>query len=258
MDLKLTGRTALVTGASKGIGLGIAKWLAAEGVNVCLVSRSANALDAGATEIRRTANVAVKTLAADLSKPADRQKVVDAFPDIDILVNNAGAIPGGAIDDVDDATWREAWDLKVFGYINLTRAYVAKMKSRKSGVILNIVGLGGEKLDYNYIAGSAGNASLIAFTRALGGTSPEFGVRVLGINPGPVMTDRIVMLNKTRAKKLLGDENRYREMFAKMPFGRAATVDEIAAMAVFLVSDLSSYTSGTMVTIDGGLAHRGS
>jgi NAD(P)-dependent dehydrogenase (short-subunit alcohol dehydrogenase family) len=257
MDLKLTGRTALVTGASKGIGLGIAKWLAAEGVNVCLVSRSADTLDAGAAEIRRTANVAVKTLAADLSKPADRQKVVDAFPDIDILINNAGAIPGGAIDDVDDATWREAWDLKVFGYINLTRAYVAKMKSRKSGVILNIVGLAGEKLDYNYIAGSAGNASLIAFTRALGGTSPEFGVRVLGINPGPVMTDRIVMLNKTRANKLLGDENRYREMFAKMPFGRAATVDEIAAMAVFLVSDLSSYTSGTMVTIDGGLAHRG-
>jgi NAD(P)-dependent dehydrogenase (short-subunit alcohol dehydrogenase family) len=258
MDLKLTGRTALVTGASKGIGLGIAKWLAAEGVNVCLVSRSADALDAGAAEIRRIANVAVKTLAADLSKPADRQKVVDAFPDIDILVNNAGAIPGGAIDDVDDATWRDAWDLKVFGYINLTRAYFAKMKSRKSGVILNIVGLGGEKLDYNYIAGSAGNASLIAFTRALGGTSPEFGVRVLGINPGPVMTDRIVTLNKTRAKKLLGDENRYREMFAKMPFGRAATVDEIAAMAAFLVSDLSSYTSGTMVTIDGGLAHRAS
>jgi enoyl-[acyl-carrier-protein] reductase (NADH) len=72
------------------------------------------------------------------------------------------------------------------------------------------------------------------------------------------MTDRIITLNKTRAKKLLGDENRYREMFAKMPFGRAATVDEIAAMAVFLVSDLSSYTSGTMVTIDGGLAHRAS
>ena len=256
MDLKLNGRTALVTGASKGIGLGIAKWLAAEGVNVCLVSRTAAALETAAAEIRRTANVAVKTLAADLSKPADRQKAVDTFPDVDILINNAGAIPGGAIEDIDDATWRQAWDLKVFGYINLTRAYFAKMKARKSGVILNIVGMAGEKLDFNYVAGSAGNASLIAFTRALGGTSPEFGIRVVGINPGPVMTDRIITLNKTRAQKLLGDESRYREMFAKMPFGRPATVDEIAAMAVFLVSDLSSYTSGTMVNIDGGIAHR--
>jgi hypothetical protein len=256
MDLKLNGRTALITGASKGIGLGIAKWLAAEGVNVCLVSRSAEALEAGTAEIRRSANVAVKTLAVDISKSADQQKVVDTFPDVDILVNNAGAIPGGSLDMIDEATWRTAWDLKVFGYINLTRAYFARMKARKAGVILNIVGMGGEKFDFGYIAGAAGNASLIAFTKAMGGSSPQFGVRVLGINPGPVLTGRIETLNRTKAKTQFGDESRWREFFDKMPFGRPATVDEIAAMAAFLVSDLSSYTSGTMVNIDGGMAHR--
>ena len=256
MDLKLKGRKALVTGGSKGIGLAIGKWLAAEGVEVALVARSADRLETEAAALRKLSNAGVKTLAADLAQAGDRDKVVAAFPDIDILVNNAGAIPGGSLEDVDDPTWRAAWDLKVFGYINLTRAYLTRMKAKKRGVIINIIGLGGEKLDYNYIAGSMGNASLMAFTRALGGTSPEFGVRVLGINPGPVLTERIEFLNRQKAKKLLGDENRWREYFAKMPFGRPANPDEIAATAVFLASDLASYTSGTIVTIDGGLAHR--
>jgi len=256
VDLKLKGRRALVTGGSKGIGLAIGKWFAGEGVEVALVSRSADRLESEAAGLRKLSNAGVHTLAADLAQPGDRDKVAAAFPDIDILVNNAGAIPGGALDDVDDPTWRQAWDLKVFGYINLTRAYFARMKAKKRGVIINIIGLGGEKLDYNYIAGSMGNASLMAFTRALGGTSPEFGVRVVGINPGPVLTERIEFLNRQKAKKLLGDENRWREYFAKMPFGRPANVDEIAATVVFLASDLASYTSGTIVTIDGGLAHR--
>jgi len=256
VDLKLKGRRALVTGGSKGIGLAIGKWFAGEGVEVALVSRSADRLESEAAGLRKLSNAGVHTLAADLAQPGDRDKVAAAFPDIDILVNNAGAIPGGALDDVDDPTWRHAWDLKVFGYINLTRAYFARMKAKKRGVIINIIGLGGEKLDYNYIAGSMGNASLMAFTRALGGTSPEFGVRVVGINPGPVLTERIEFLNRQKAKKLLGDENRWREYFAKMPFGRPANVDEIAATVVFLASDLASYTSGTIVTIDGGLAHR--
>lgn len=256
MDLKLAGRTALVTGASKGIGLAIAKWFAAEGTNVCLVARSAATLEREAAALRAAAPVTVRTLAADLADAASRETVAAAFPDIDILVNNAGAIPGGSIEDVDDATWRTSWDLKVFGYINLTRAYFARMKARQRGVIINIIGLGGEKLDFNYIAGGMANASLMAFSRALGGTSPGFGVRVLGVNPGPVLTERIEFLNRQRAAKMLGDENRWRENFAKMPFGRPATPDEIAATVVFLASDLSSYTSGSIVTIDGGLAHR--
>jgi len=257
MDLQLAGRTALVTGSSKGIGLAVGQWFAREGVNVCLVARSADRLEQEAAAIGKATGVTARTLAADLSDAAARERVVKTFPDIDILVNNAGAIPGGSLHDVDEPAWRAAWDLKVYGYVGLTRLYLQKMKARRRGVIINIIGVGGEKLDALYIAGAVGNAGLMAFTRAIGGNSPEFGVRVVGVNPGPVLTDRIETLNRKRAATLYGDESRWRESFAKMPFGRPASCDEIAASVVFLASDLSSYTSGTIVTIDGGLTYRG-
>ncbi len=257
MDLRLSGRTALVTGSSKGIGLSVAQWLAREGVHVCLVARSADRLEKEAEAIRKESGVIARTLAADLSDAAARERVANTFPDIDILVNNAGAIPGGSIEDVDERAWRVGWDLKVYGYIGLTRLYLRTMKERRRGVIINVIGAAGEKLDFGYIAGAAGNAGLMAFTRAIGGTSPEFGVRVIGVNPGPVLTDRAETLGRKRAATLYGDENRWRETFAKMPFGRPATCDEISATVVFLASDLCSYTSGTIVTIDGGLSHRG-
>jgi 3-oxoacyl-[acyl-carrier protein] reductase len=257
MDLKLSGRIALITGSSKGIGLSVAQWFAREGVHVCLVARSSQKLEREADEIAKATGVTVHTLAADLADAAARERVVETFPDVDILVNNAGAIPGGSIHDVDEPAWRAGWDLKVYGYIGLTRLYLKKMQERHRGVIINIIGVGGEKLDSMYIAGAVGNAGLIALTRALGGASPEFGVRVVGVNPGPVLTDRIEVLGRKRAATLHGDESRWRESFAKMPFGRPATCDEIAATVIFLASDLSSYTSGTIVTVDGGLTHRG-
>ncbi len=256
MDLKLAGRSALVTGSSKGIGLAVAQWLAREGVHVGLVARSAERLEQEAAALRKATKATVRTLAADLSDPAARQRVAETFPDVDILINNAGAIPGGTIEEVDEAAWRTGWELKVFGYIGLTRLYLQKMKERRRGVIVNIIGVGGERLDYAYIVGAAGNAGLMGFTRAIGGTSPDFGVRVIGVNPGPVMTDRVEVLGRKRAARLYGDENRWREGFAHMPFGRPASTDEIAAMVVFLASDLSGYTSGTIITIDGGLTHR--
>lgn len=257
MDLKLTGRSVMITGASKGIGLGIGKWFASEGVNLCLVARSGDLLAKEAEAIRKSAQVNVQTLSADLSDPAARRKVFETFPDVDIVVNNAGAIPGGSIEDVDEKAWRSGWDLKVYAHVDFTRMYLAKMKARRRGVIINIIGAGGEKLTYGYIAGSAGNASLMAFTRAIGGTSPDFGVRVLGVNPGPVATERVEYLARQRAAKA-GDESRWQDSYKGMPFGRPASVDEIAAAVVFLASDLSSYTSGTIISIDGGLVHKGS
>jgi 3-oxoacyl-[acyl-carrier protein] reductase len=257
MDLKLTGRTALITGSSKGIGLAVAQWFAREGANVCLVARSGDQLEKEGAAIGKATGVTVRTMAADLSDAAARERVFTAFPDIDILVNNAGAIPGGSIQDVDEAAWRAGWDLKVYGYVGLTRHYLRMMQDRRRGVIVNIIGLGGERLDATYIAGAMGNAGLMAFTRAIGGRSIDHGVRVLGLNPGPVLTDRVEVLGRKRAKAQYGDESRWKESFAKMPYGRPASTDEIAATVVFLASDLSSYTSGTIVTIDGGLAHRG-
>jgi NAD(P)-dependent dehydrogenase (short-subunit alcohol dehydrogenase family) len=257
MDLKLAGRTALITGGSKGIGLATAQWFAAEGVDVCLVARSADDLQKAADGIRQASSVTVETMAGDLSDPPMRAAVTERFSDIDILINNAGAVPGGPFDKIDEATWRAAWDLKMFGYIDMARRYFERMKTRQRGVIINIIGIGGERLDFNYIAGSTGNAGLMAFTRALGGRSPDFGIRVLGVNPGPVATERMEWLGRQRAAREFGDPERWREKFAHMPWGRPATCDEIAASVVFLASDLSSYTSGTILTIDGGLVHRG-
>jgi NAD(P)-dependent dehydrogenase (short-subunit alcohol dehydrogenase family) len=256
MDLKLAGSTVLVTGASKGIGLAIAQWFAREGCNLRLAARSKDLLEREAASIRSASAVNVKIFALDLSDESGRQRLMEACPEADILINNAGDIPAGSIDDVDDAAWRAGWDLKVFGYISLTRFYLSKMKARRRGVIINIIGTAGERPMPVYLAGSMGNASLMSFTIALGAVSPEHGVRVLGVNPGPVLTDRVVKISRKRAEQQLGDAERYTELLKKNPFGRPATVDEIAASVVFLASDLSSYTSGTIVTIDGGFSRR--
>ena len=258
MELGLRGRKALITGASKGIGLACAEALAEEGCDVILVSRNAADLAQAAEGIRARSNVNVTLHAADLSESAAVDELAANFPEIDILVNNAGAIPGGSLDAVDEVRWRSAWDLKVFGYINLTRQYLARMRQRRSGVIVNILGLAGEKPDAAYIAGSAGNASLMAFTRALGGASPNDNIRIVGINPGPVLTERLETLLRNKARTLHGSDEDWQEFLSPLPFGRAARVEEVAAMAAFLASDRASYISGTIVTIDGGAANRGS
>jgi 3-oxoacyl-[acyl-carrier protein] reductase len=255
MDLHLAGRTVLITGGSKGIGLGCAKRFAAEGCNIVLAARSKGLLEEAAHAIRLEAQVDVKTMACDLADQSARDKLVAAFPDIDVLVNNAGAIPGGNIFHVDDEAWRAGWELKVFGYVNLSRAYFKRMTDRKRGVIVNICGQGGETMSFGYVCGAAGNASLMAFTKSLGGQSPDWNVRVVAVNPGPVETDRVVYLAKQRAAAA-GDESKWRESFARMPYGRPATTDEVAPMVVFLASDLANYISGTVVTIDGGLMYR--
>ena len=118
-------------------------------------------------------------------------------------------------------------------------------------LIVNIIGAAGERFNYDYITGSTGNAALMAFTKSLGGRSLHYGVRIVGINPGPVETDRHIYLMKNQARNELGDENRYGELMKEFPLGRAARPREIADMTVFLASDRSGYTSGVIVTIDG-------
>ena len=257
MDLKLRGRTALITGASKGIGRAIAEVLAEEGCNLILVARTAADLERARQDIAARHNVRVVTQAADLAAVAAVEQLVAAHSDIDILVNNAGAIPGGRISEVDDKRWRAAWDLKVFGYINMTRAFYEAMKKRNGGVIINILGVAGERLEPSYIAGSTGNAGLIAFTKAMGAASSADNIRIVGVNPGPIETERLEGLMRKRALDQWGDAERWRELHKPLPFGRAGKPEEVAHMVAFLASDLASYISGTVVTIDGGLASRG-
>ena len=252
MEFGLRGRKALITGASRGIGRACAEVLASEGCDVVIVSRTQADLDAAKDKILGQSNVSVRTYAMDLSDSKNVDKLAAECPDIDILINNAGAIPRGTIAEIDEARWREAWDLKVFGYINMTRRFYALMAARKKGVIINIIGAAGDAVQSSYACGSTGNASLMAFSRALGGTAPNDGLRVVGLNPGPVETDRMVTRLRREATAKFGNPERWRELTGHMAFGRAATATEIGNMAAFLASDLSGYTTGTVVTVDGG------
>lgn len=256
MDLELKGKKVLITGASQGIGEGLAHAFAAEGCSLHLVARSADKLDALAQAIRAEHDVAVAVQALDLTEPGAIDRLVGVCGVVDVLVNNAGAIPGGDLWEVDAERWRAGWELKVFGYIDLTRAMYRLMKANGSGVILNNIGNGGEVFDFNYIAGSTGNASLMAFTRALGGRSLDDNIRVVGVNPGPVATARIEGLLRKRAKALHGDEEGYLQLARAYPLGRPAHVAEVASLFVFLASPRSGYTSGAIFTVDGGIASR--
>ncbi|MBB6122980.1 SDR family oxidoreductase [Sphingobium subterraneum] len=256
MDLGIAGQKVLITGASQGIGAGLAQVFAEEGCAVYLVARSADKLDAVASELRSALGAQVETLAIDLTAPDAVGRVVAFAGTPDILVNNAGAIPGGNLWHVDEAQWRAGWELKVFGYINMTRAFYPLMQERGSGVILNNIGNGGENFDFDYVCGTTGNAALMAFTRAIGGRSMDHGIRVLGVNPGPVATDRIFKVLRTRAIERFGTEDAADELTAGYPAGRIASVRETADMFAFLASPRSAYTSGTIITIDGGITSR--
>jgi len=257
MELNLRGRTALITGASKGIGLASALALAEEGCDLILVSRTEADLQAARERIVGRANVAVQVRALDLAQAASVDQLAALHPDVEILVNNAGAIPAGNLAEITEPVWRQAWDLKVFGYINMCRAFYAAMKQRRRGVIINVLGSAGERLDAGYIAGSTGNAGLMAFTKALGATAPDDNIRVVGINPGATATERLITMMRKRAQDRYGDPEQWRKLVEPLPFGRVATPEEIASMVAFLASDRSAYTTGTIVTIDGGVANKG-
>ena len=256
MDLGLSGKHVLITGGSKGIGASLAHAFAAEGANVVITSRDKAMLEQTAGEVARKHNAKVLAFQADLSKGPERERIHQAFPNVDILVNNAGAIPAGGLLNMTMETWIEAWQLKVFGYIHMSQLYYGRMKPRKDGIILNILGMAGRALTPEYICGSTGNAGLIAFTSALGVEAADHNVRVFGINPAATRTDRIMTMSKTRAKNRFGDENRWAETLGSMPFGRMKEPEEVAALSVMLCSNKVHYLAGTVIDMDGGGRYR--
>jgi NAD(P)-dependent dehydrogenase (short-subunit alcohol dehydrogenase family) len=258
LDLRLNGQSVLITGASKGIGLAAARAFAAEGCNLHLAARSGDALAHARDEIAAEHGVLVEIYPMDLGKSENIAELGRRCAGVDILLNNAGEIPSGPIEALAEEDWRRGYELKLFGYILLTKELYKSMKARRSGVIINDIGNSGENWDANYIAGSTANAALMAFTKALGGQSLDFGVRVVGVNPGPVETERMVKINKRRAIDWYGDESRWTELRDKYPGGRPASAEEVADLMVYLASPRSGYITGTIVTIDGGIAARGS
>lgn len=258
MDLGLRGKSALITGASKGIGRAVAEVLAQEGCDVILAARDAASLEATAADIRAKANVRVTTRPADLSKPADQDALAQEFAAVDILINNAGSNPPGEIDEISDEVWRNSWNLKMFGYISMTRHFYRHMKSRRDGVIVNVIGNSGERMQSSYILGSTGNVGLMGLTRALGARSPDFNVRVVAVNPGLIATDRAYMMLKSYSQTAYGTPDRWQDSLRRMdlPFGRMGEVREVADTVAFLASPRASYISGTVVTVDAGAANR--
>ena len=254
MDLHLAGKTALVTGASKGIGLAAAQQLAAEGCHLHLASRTEADLQKAADSIRASHQVNVTIHAIDIAQKGNSEKLAAACQDIDILVNNAGAIPPGDIWTVDEDRWRDAWNLKMFGYINLTRAIYPMLKAKGGGVIVNVMGMAGFSPNFAYVAGSTANAGLMHFTRSLGGRSVDDGIRVVGLNPGLVATERMITMCKGWAKDQLGDEDRWEEMVQKNP--PPGKPEEIADLIAYLASDRASHVTGTVINIDGGASSR--
>jgi NAD(P)-dependent dehydrogenase (short-subunit alcohol dehydrogenase family) len=256
MDLQLTGKKVLITGASQGIGEGLAHAFAEEGCPLHLTARSADKLEALKTELTSSYGVAVTMTAIDMTLDGAPERIVDEAGDIDVLINNAGVIPSGTLFDVGAQKWREGWALKGFGYADMIRLVYPRMKSRRGGVIINNIGNGGEVCDPQYVAGAAGNASLMAMTRALGGSSLDDNIRVIGVNPGPVDTTRIYNMLRKFAANTLGDESRYQELLKKYPLQRPAKIHEVTDLFLFLASFRSGYTSGAIFTVDGGIASR--
>lgn len=255
MDLGLNGQRAVVTGASKGIGLGCAVALAREGCNVHLAARTATALEGARSQVLAVApTAAVEVHAVDLSTTEGQQQLLADAGTPDIWVNNAGAIPGGDIATVDEATWRAAWELKVFGYINLCRALYPAMCERGSGVILNIIGAAADRPQPGYIAGAVGNSGLVGLSKALGSHSLQQGVRVFAINPGLIVTDRMSDLLRQSAEDQWGDAERWEELIPTDP--APGSVEQVADVATFLVSPRASHVSGVVLTVDGGAAAR--
>lgn len=258
LDLRLENRTVLITGASKGIGLAAAHAFALEGCHLELAARNESALAQARDAIQQAHGVRVRTHAVDMGDHDRLRQLASDCAEVDILVNNAGEIPSGPIESIDESLWKRSYDVKLFGYMFLAKHLYARMKARGHGVILNDIGNSGENWDANYIAGSTANAALMAFTKALGGVSLDYGVRVLGVNPGPVETERMVKINKRRALDLHGDESRWESLREHYPGGRPATPQEVADLMVFLCSPRAAYITGTIVTIDGGIAAKGS
>ena len=240
MDLGLKGKSVLVTGGSKGIGFACAKAFAAEGCRLHLAARDAERL----AQAARSLGGDVRTHAVDLRDGAALRRLAAECGEVDILINNAGDIPGGTLDTVDEAKWRHAWELKVFGFINLTRELYARMKARGSGVIINVIGMAGESHPYEYICGAAANAGLAAFTKAMGKGSREHGVRVVGVHPPATRTDRIVTLMKASAKAKWGDESRYEELV-----GSVIEPEQVGDTVCFLASPRAGQLSGVVLNM---------
>lgn len=257
MDLKLTGKTALVTGGSEGIGKGIALALAREGVDVAICARRKRPLDAAASEIAKETGRKILAIPADLTKDDDAKNFVAQgsarLGRVDIMINNAGSAPGGVIEHLSEADWAQALQLKFMGYVRCLRYVLPIMLNQGGGRVINLIGNDGVKPSYWEIAPGAANAAGQNLTLSLAGQYGKHNISFCAVNPGPVRTERWVGLVKAMSRDMkLSYEQADRLAPGSIPMGRIAEVDEVANLVVMLASPLMHMVNGTMIEIDGG------
>jgi 3-oxoacyl-[acyl-carrier protein] reductase len=256
MELELDGKVAIVTGGSKGIGRATALGFINEGASVLVCARGQQALDETIAAAGHGARERLDALAADLTDPTAIKRVVarcvDRFGRVDILVNNAGSARPGEFLTLTDAAWLEDWTLKFFGYVRMAREVLPHMQRGRSGVIVNVIGAAALNPRASYTIGGAANAALNHFTKALADESAQFGVRVVGINPGPILTERLLKMRGGLAPGTATqtDDEALRRM---TPLGRVGKSEEVADLVMFLASARAAFIHGANITIDGGL-----
>ena len=257
MDLGLTGKVALVSGGSAGIGKEIARVLAEEGCSIAICARRQGPLDEAAQEIRGNTGREILALPADLTKPQDAQDFIDGaarhFGRIDILVNNAGSAPGGVIETLSEEDWAQALQLKFMGYVRCTRHVIPHMRRQGGGRIVNLIGNDGIKHSYWEIAPGAANAAGQNLTMSLAGQYAREGITFVAVNPGPVRTERWDGLVRAMSRDMKISYDEANQLApASIPLGRIAETREVANLVAMLASPLTHFVNGTQIEIDGG------
>jgi 3-oxoacyl-[acyl-carrier protein] reductase len=255
MDLGLKGKTALVTGASEGIGSAVARKLAEEGVRVAICARTESTLKDTAAAITRVTGVDVVPIPADLRTLAGCRGVVEqaaeALGGLDILVNNAGASAFGPFVDLPDDAFVDAINGKLLGYIRCAKAAIPHMQRRGGGVIINITGTTQQAIPL-HTPGSACNAALRMFSKELSMELGPLNIRVNSLAPGRIQTVRADrLLEATAAAQGTTPEIVLGQLVKTIPSGRVGATDDIADAVCFLVSERASYINGAALVVDG-------
>ena len=252
-DLELTGRVAIITGGSDGLGRATALRLAAEGCHVVICARRRDHLEAAAAELTKESGGTVIAQPADVSVPADIEALVAATVErlggVDILVNNAGASAASALEDLDDAAWQADIELKLMAAVRLCRATVPLMRERGGGAIVNATIWGGKAPSARSLPTSVTRAAGINLTKSL---ANEFAADQIRVN-----TICIGLIKSAQWDRRAGDgpvDEVYAQMAARVPLGRVGEAAEYADLVAFLVSERARYITGTVVNLDGGMS----
>ncbi len=252
MDLRLSNKIAIVTGASRGIGQAIAEILSAEGMKVVLVARSNAELESVAHSLPNESLVQ----AIDLREPDSANQIlaatIEKFGKLDLLVNNAGATKRGDFLMLTDQEWMDGFALKFYGAMRLSRAAWSHLQAGQ-GTIINIIGIGGKTGSAEFTIGGTVNAALMNLTKALADRGVKDGVRVNAINPGSIATERLQVRIQNYAKvKNIALEEAVKRLPYEMKIERFGDPAEIARAVAFLASSQASYIQGAILDVDGG------